>query len=164
MEQTSPPPNVLPFWQDFLTSSGADRAADFYESFFFADSEDVANHLGELVLVGVKRATAALVWGLEAQGKRPPRPGDLSIVTDWAGKPMCIIETTATDVVAFEDVTAEFAATEGEGDKSLEFWRRVHWEFFSRECAQIGREPSAQMPVLCETFTVIYQPPRANAA
>jgi uncharacterized protein YhfF len=131
----------------------------FYESFCFADSEDVANELGNLVLAGVKRATAALVWGLEAEGKRPPRPGDLSIVTDWSGKPLCVIETTGTEVVPFEEVSETFAAAEGEGDKTLQYWRAEHWAYFSRECLQMGREPTAQMPVLCERFKVVYQPP-----
>ena len=164
MQRTSPSPETLPFWQTFLDSAPEYQASRFYESFYFADSEAVANHLAELVLSGVKRATAALVWGLEAEGKAPPRAGDLSIVTDWSGKPICVIETVSTEVAPFEEVTAEFAATEGEGDKTLEYWRKEHWAFFSRECGQIAREPSARMPILCEKFRVVYARPSANAA
>lgn len=164
MKTESPSPALLPFWNEFLASTGRHDDARFYESFYFADSEDVANSLAQLVLAGIKRATGALVWGLEAQAKRPPAPGDLSIVTDWAGTPLCIIETTDTEVVPFEEVTEEFAATEGEGDKSLRYWREEHWAFFGRECSQIGREPSNRMPVLCERFKVVFPPPRAHAA
>lgn len=164
MKPASLPPEVLPFWNAFLASKPAYRDSRFYESFCFADSEAVSEELAALVLSGVKRATAALVWALEAQGKEPPQPGDLSVVTDWSGKPLCVIETQSTEAVAFEEVTAEFAATEGEGDKSLEFWRKEHWLYFSRECNQIGREPTTQMPVLCEKFEVVYQPPNAHAA
>ncbi len=164
MKQAFPPPETLPLWQAFLASKPEYQATRFYESFFFADSEPVANYLAELVLSGVKRATAALVWGLEAEGKDPPRPGDLSIVTDWSGKAVCVIETVSTEVVPFEEVAAEFAAAEGEGDKTLESWRREHWAYVSRECSRIGREPTARMPVLCERFKVVYQPQRANAA
>lgn len=164
MNQASLPPDLLPFWQGFLASAPDYRASRFYESCYFADSEAVADQLGELVLAGVKRATASLLWGLEAQGKDAPKPGDLSIVTNWSGMPLCIIETLSTEVVPFDEVTAEFAATEGEGDKSLAYWRTEHWAFFSRECSQIGRQPTAQMPVLCEKFQVIYRPPRANGA
>jgi uncharacterized protein YhfF len=164
MQQALPSSTLLPFWQEFLASTEGYEEARLYESFYFADSEEVANELGALVLADVKRATAALVWGLEAQGKNPPKPRDLSIVTDWSGKPLCVIETVETEVVPFEEVTDEFAATEGEGDKTLEYWRRVHWAYFSRECQQIGREPTPQMPVLCERFKVLYRPPRENAA
>jgi uncharacterized protein YhfF len=154
---------MLPFWEAFLVSEPGYRASRFYEAFYFADSEPVANQLAELVLAGVKRATAALVWGLEAGGMAAPQPGDLSIVTDWSGKPLCVIETLSAEVVPFENVTAEFAAIEGEGDKSLAYWRQEHWAYYSRECSRIGREPTAQMPVLCEIFRVVYRPPNANA-
>ena len=66
----------------------------------------------------------------------------------------------ATHVPPFEQVTAAFAAIEGEGDGSLEYWRRAHWAYFGRECARVGREPSLAMPVACERFQVIY---RTNA-
>lgn len=59
-----------------------------------------------LVLQGIKRATAASVWALQAEGKQPPKPGDLSIVTDWGGQPLCIIETEAVEIVPFDEVTA----------------------------------------------------------
>ncbi|HEY6510735.1 MAG TPA: ASCH domain-containing protein, partial [Burkholderiaceae bacterium] len=54
-------------------------------------------------------------------------------------------------------VTAEFAATEGEGDGSLAFWRQAHAEYFARECAGIGRTPNGDMPVVCERFAVVYR-------
>lgn len=163
-DKASPTPDLLQFWQAFLAATGRQDDVAFYEAFYFADSEEDANSLGQLVLAGVKRATAALVWGLEVEAKRPPAPGDLSIVTDWSGRPLCVIETTATAVVPFEEVTEEFAATEGEGDKSLRYWREVHWDFFSRECGQIGREPSLRMPVLCERFSVVYPLHSTDAA
>jgi len=98
------------------------------------------------------------VWSFEQDGKAPPKPGDLSVVTNWEGQPLCVIETTAVTVVAFDQVDEDFAATEGEGDGSLAYWRKAHWDYFTRECARIGRKPSADMPVLCERFKVVYRP------
>ncbi len=129
----------------------------FYESFHFDDNEPSANELANLVLAGVKRATAGLAWSFEAAGKSPPKSGDLSIVTDWTGQPLCVIETVAVEILPFEEVSEEFAAAEGEGDGSLSSWRRAHWAYFGRECARIGREASATMPVVCERFSVIYR-------
>jgi len=110
------------------------------------------------VLDGRKRATAGLLWAFEVERKPLPRPGDLSVVTRWSGQPLCVIETLAVDLVPFDDVTAEFAATEGEGDGSLAFWRQGHTEYFARECARIGRVPSGSMPIVCERFVVVYAP------
>ncbi len=153
----SVPPSIAKFWQDFCAQVGEDRSAQFFEAFHFDDNELSANALAELVLSGVKRATAGLVWSNESKGASLPEPGTLSVVTDWGGKPVCVIETLGVEVVPFEQVSAEFAATEGEGDASLEYWRRVHWASFGRACARIGREPSQIMPVACERFKVIYK-------
>ena len=73
---------------------------------------------------------------------------------------MCIIETNVVTVVPFEEVPEDFAAAEGEGDKSLRYWREAHWAYFGRECQRIGKELSLRMPVVCERFAVVY--PRAD--
>ena len=151
------PPSIVDFWRGFCGAIGEDRSARFYEAFHFDDNEPSANALAELVVAGVKRATAGLVWSFESRGIAPPKPGDLSVVTNWDGNPLCVIETVAVEVVAFGQITAEFAATEGEGDGSLEYWRRAHWASFGRACARIGREPTQFMPVACERFNVIYK-------
>jgi len=150
--------NLQHFWNAFASASGEPDDSRFLEAFTFGDSESLADELSELVLRGTKRATAASLWVLEVEGGRPPKPGDLSIVINWSGRPLCVIETEAVQIVPFCDVTAEFAAIEGEGDLSLSFWRAGHTEFFTRECNRIGRTFEQTMPVVCERFRVVYQP------
>jgi uncharacterized protein YhfF len=151
------PPHLVPFWKKFAERArGADEGR-FYEAFFFGDSEELANELAELVLRGTKRATAGALWSYEAQGKHLPQPGDLSIVTNWSGEPLGVIETQSVEVVPFREVTAEFAATEGEGDGSLLFWREAHKEAFTRECTRLGKAFSENMLVACEHFTLVYR-------
>lgn len=151
------PSHVARFWQTFCAEAGQDHSSRFLEAFHFDDNEADANALTALVLAGIKQATASLVWSLEHDGRAPPRPGDLSVVTYWDGTPACVIETLSVDVMPFEQVSAEFAAVEGEGDGSLDYWRWVHWAYFGRECARLGREPSQHMPVACERFRVVYR-------
>ena len=150
------PPTDRPFWAGFEAAAGRGAAARFYESFHFGDSEALANELAALVVAGTKRATASLLWSYEADCKALPKPGHLSIVERWGGEPVCVIETVSVEVLPFEQVGTEFAATEGEGDGSLEYWRTGHWAYFGRECARIGKAPSASMLVVCESFKVIY--------
>jgi uncharacterized protein YhfF len=152
------PANLQCFWSAFACAKGELDDSRFLEAFSFGDNESLANELAELVLRGVKRATAGSLWALQAEGKRPPKRGDLSIVTNWGGQPLCVIETEAVQIVPFFEVTAEFAATEGEGDLSLSYWRAAHTEFFTRECSRIGRTFEQTMPVVCERFRVVYQP------
>ncbi len=81
--------------------------------------------------------------------------GDLSIITNWDGEPLCIIETTEVQVKAFNQVDEQHAYDEGEGDRSLAYWRQVHWQVFSAECAALGRKPTEDMPLVCERFRVV---------
>ncbi|MDX2029683.1 MAG: ASCH domain-containing protein [Blastocatellia bacterium] len=150
------PQHLEPFWRSFAAITETPVDGRFYEAFYFGDSETLANELADLVLAGKKRGTAASVWSAESEGKRLPRPGDLSIVINWSGEPLCVIETESVNVAPFNEVQADFAAAEGEGDGSLEFWREAHRRYFSRECLAAGREFSESMLVACERFKVLY--------
>ena len=150
------PANVEAMWSAYARSVGGVDERRFFEAFQFGDSAALADELGQLVLSGSKRATTGSFWSFEAAGKRLPQPGDLSVVTDGQGTPLCVIETTQVDVMPFDDVSAEFAAVEGEGDGSLSFWRQAHIAYFTRECEGAGRTFSGGMPVSCERFRVVY--------
>jgi uncharacterized protein YhfF len=91
-------------------------------------------------------------------------PIPASIVTTWSGQPLCIIQTRSIEVMPFHAVSAEFAATEGEGDGSLSYWQAAHRDFFGRECARADRAFSEDMLVACECFEVVYCPSSGGAA
>lgn len=150
------PDRVADFWDDFVARSGRGDDTPIYDVFHFDDNETDADQLAALVLSGTKRATASLMW--EYDDEPPPATGDLSVVTDWSGRPMCVIETTSVEVVPFEEVDADFAAAEGEGDGSLRHWRAAHEAYFGRVCERIGRQPSPRMEVVCERFRVVFVP------
>jgi uncharacterized protein YhfF len=151
------PPSIHAFWRAFTSTIGHDPSDRFYEAFHFDDNASSADELATLVLAGAKRAGAALVWAFEAERKPVPKPGDLSVVTLFSGKPVCIIETQSIQIVPFSEVDADFAATEGEGDGSLAYWQQAHKAFFRRECQRLGREFSLSAPVVCERFAVVYR-------
>jgi uncharacterized protein YhfF len=151
------PARHLAFWQAFARTRATDPTPRFLEAFHFDDNQPSADELAALVLSGRKRATAGLLWAHDAETRPLPRPGDLSIVTNFSGDALCVIETRQVDVVPFDQVSAEFAATEGEGDGSLAYWRRAHEAFFGRECRRLGRQPAPDMPVVCERFEVVYR-------
>lgn len=156
------PQRIRRFWDEFQASISYDASPLFYEAFHFDDNERTANALGALVLSGRKRATAGLLWTNEVTNKPLPTIGALSVVTDWHDTPLCVIQSTHVEIVPFDSVSDSFAASEGEGDKTLRYWREAHWRFFSRECQRIGREPNPQMPVVCEQFTVVYPAERGQ--
>jgi uncharacterized protein YhfF len=149
------------FWQEYLATlpEGKREAFKMPEAWAFGDNAGLADELGELVVAGIKTATASLLWEYEAEGSQIPKPGDLSIILDGNGSPICLIETVAVEVRPFNRVGEQFAFDEGEGDRTLEFWRDAHWRFFTRTCQEIGREPTQDMPVVCERFKLMWPDP-----
>lgn len=85
-----------------------------------------------------------------------PIIGQQYIVTDWAGKACAVIETTKVEQVPYNQITPEFAATEGEGDKSLKYWKEVHEAYYRREMESMGASFSEDMIIVCEYFKTIF--------
>jgi uncharacterized protein YhfF len=110
-----------------------------------------------LISAGTKTATCSALWEYEAKGESLPETGLKTIVLDGNGDPRCIVETTEVEVWPYDKVDARFACEEGEGDRSLEYWREAHWRFFSRTLPNIGKEPAADTPLVCERFRVVYK-------
>lgn len=148
--------SVKAMWSRFQQAHPELAEGRGYTAWHFCDNEQDANELAQLVLEGRKRATAGSLWAYEAEQEALPEPGDLSIVIDWAGEAVCIIRTLAVEVTPFDSVSAEFAATEGEGDCSLEYWRDGHQRYFTRELESLGMQFEPTMPVVCERFEVVF--------
>ena len=144
------------FWQKFLAASGRDSSTPCYDYFHFCLDEKSANELLELVLAGKKRATAGSLPSYEREGVRSPQAGDLSILTDFDGKPHCVIRTTAVTVLPFRGMTYEICKREGEDD-SLDSWRANHIRFFTEEGRLLGYAFSENMPVVFEDFEIVFQ-------
>ena len=146
------------FWQDYLDTLPEDsRVCDErYVAEGWGDSPQMADALGALIADGTKTATCSALWEYEAEGEPLPETGLKTIVLNGNGDPLCIIETTEVEVRPYEEVDAQFAYEEGEGDRSLEYWREAHWRFFARTLPSVGKEPTVDIPLVCERFRVIY--------
>ena len=149
---------IQEYWASFIRTASleTDAAEARYQAWSFGNTPEMADHLGDLVRQGVKTATAGLVWSYEADNEPDPAVGEYSIILDSQGLPICIIQTTQLYVVPFDEVDEEQAYLEGEGDRTLAYWRKVHWIFFEDECRKINRMPDPKMPVLCERFTLVH--------
>ncbi|MFA0080570.1 ASCH domain-containing protein [Vibrio breoganii] len=138
-----------------LPSDIANKYTSFSVDYFCADEYN-ANLCAQLILRGEKRASCSMEYWYSHEGEAMPAVGHLQVVTDWQGEPICIIEITSVDTCKYCDVSAEFAALEGEGDKSLEWWREAHWKFFSLESQELGIAPTPEMLLVLERFKVVY--------
>jgi uncharacterized protein YhfF len=108
-----------------------------------------------LVLSGDKHATTSL-FAAYAHDREPlPQAGRRSLVRDGQNRDIAIIEVTRVERRPYCDVDATYAAIEGEGDKTLAHWQRVHWAYFTSECARVGVSLSPQIEVVLEYFSVV---------
>ena len=124
-----------------------------YDAWAFGEAAD---KLAALVKAGIKTATCSAYDLYEAEGEDLPLPGDTSVILDSSDEAVCIVRTTRVYVVPFDRVSAEHAFKEGEGDRSLEYWREVHESFLKEELSSIGRSFDGSTRVVCEEFEVIY--------
>ena len=127
-------------------------AADRYAgavTFAFGDSPELADELLALVLSGKKTATCGALR--DYGGDEPvPEVGRRDVVLDGQGRRAAVIETVEAIHRRFDEVDAEFAAAEGEGDLSYEYWRKAHEAYFARNG---GFSPD--MILVCERFRVV---------
>ena len=113
--------------------------------FAFGDSPRLADELLELVLAGVKTATCST-----EDEPNISTPGERWVVLDGGGHPRCVIESTEVTYRRFGDVDTAFAHDEGEGDRSLSYWRQAHSNYFGR----LGKF-SEDMMLMCERFRLV---------
>ena len=138
-------------WAEFAARHGLSGIE--YEAWSFGDD---AGTLARLVLEGVKTATASAFPLYGPEGEPLPEAGEYSVILDGREEAVCVILTERVEVVPFQDVGADHAFREGEGDRSLACWRTVHERFFTEELARAGLSFRQDMPVVCETFRKVW--------
>jgi uncharacterized protein YhfF len=150
---------VKSYWDQFLASLPPDSPyhAKTYVAEGWGDSPRLADELGALIAQGRKTATCSALWEWEAEGNPIPQVGLITIALNGRGEPLCIVETVEVTIRKYNEVDADFAREEGEGDLSLSYWREAHKNYFSRVRRKIGKEFSEEMPLICERFRVIHK-------
>ena len=114
------------------------------------------DQLADLVLKREKSATASAYDLYQIDGEPIPQAGTFDVILDGQGQAVCIIKVTKVTVVPFNQVSAEHAFKEGEGDKSLAYWRQVHEELFTEWMAEAGLAFSEETGVVLEEFCKVY--------
>lgn len=113
--------------------------------------------LAHLVVIGEKTATVSAYPLYKLENEPLPKVGAYSVVLDSNDNGICVIQTRKVTVVPFCEVTAEHAYKEGEGDKSLDYWREVHKKFFAECLNEVGLKFTSDMKVVCEEFSVVFK-------
>ncbi len=142
------------FWEACCRATG--REGPCPQVTCFGESGAMQDELCGLVLAGVKRGTASLARWYGPGREISPKVGELRVVVDGGGTPRCVIEILQVEERRFCDVDDGFAAMEGEGDGSLDYWRREHERFFAAALAAEREAFSTQIEVVLERFRVVW--------
>ena len=137
-------------WQAYSALAPDETRGKSYEAWAFGTDPD---ELAALVLSGKKTATASAWPEYEDEGLSMPEPGGYNIILNTAGEAVCIIRDTQFTRVPFNEMTERQAFKEGEGDRSLAYWKKVHTEAFTRH---IGSRFNPEMLVVCQEFEKVY--------
>jgi uncharacterized protein YhfF len=143
-------------WSDFLDANpDIDRSAA-YQTWYFSNNSASARELAELVISLKKTATASQVSVNEIEPEKAPIDDGYSVITSFEGEPLCVIKTIEIRHVPFNDVDAQFAFDEGEGDQTLHDWLKAHSEYFTREAKVYDVEFDDTSLICCERFQLLY--------
>ncbi|MBR1708265.1 MAG: ASCH domain-containing protein [Clostridia bacterium] len=111
--------------------------------------------LAKLVRAGEKTATCSALVFYRLENEALPKVGEYNIILDSEKNAVCITKTTNVFVTTFDAVSETHAFKEGEGDRSLEYWRKAHREFFFEELKTINQLFDEKMELVCEEFEVV---------
>ena len=141
-------------WNTFAAAH-PEAAEAAYEVWCYGS--DAADELARLTADGIKTATASAYPLYELEQEELPRAGEYNVILLTDGTALCITKTTKVSLVPYRNVSADHAYREGEGDRSLSYWRKVHEAFFTEELAFVGLTFSENMTVVCEEFEVVFR-------
>lgn len=145
---------VKEFWNKFCDEKKLSKDVK-YEAWGVGNTKEMADELAELVNSNVKTATTS-AYELYESGEHVPQVGEYNIILDGSGYPVCITQTKVVYIMPYYLITPEHAWHEGEGDRSYEYWRKVHDDFFYHEYKSMGKKFYEQAPMVCEVFEKIF--------
>lgn len=139
-------------WKLFSERNGIKNKE--HEAWAFGDDSD---KLADLTVKGIKTATCSAYCWYENGEEELPKVGEYSVILNSKDDAVCVIKTNKVYIEQFKNISSEHAYKEGEGDRSLEYWRQVHRNFFTKELIEIGKKFSEDMELVCEEFEVVFK-------
>lgn len=146
----------LEFWNKYLSTLD-EKPKNLSVRANMAGNSELANKLLNLYLIGHKTAGSGLVKDYENCNEQLPKVGEFWIILDSNSNPKCIVKTIKVEINTFEQVPVSIAIAEGEGDLSLDYWRKVHKVYFSPFLRDLGIDNIETAKIVTEHFEVVYK-------
>jgi uncharacterized protein YhfF len=149
--------SVRELWSQFKAEKNV--LHDRYDVWAFGNSPQMADELLELVLKGEKVGTSSLhlLYDLGLEEEQMPAVGSYSVVLDGKDQAQAIIRTKVVDILPYSQISEVHGYLEGEGDRTLGYWREVHQPFFEQELKEYQRTFSEDLLIVYELFELVYR-------
>ena len=131
------------------------KSAKLQSSFQFGVAAD---ELASLVLEETKTATAS-VYELYEKDEPLPEEDAYDVILDSREEAVCVIQNDSVKLEEYLAVSERHAYEEGEGDRSLAYWRSLHEPFFKEEYKGMGKTfDKTRAKIVLEKFHLVYRP------
>ncbi|MBO0421295.1 ASCH domain-containing protein [Enterococcus plantarum] len=149
--------SVVALWTQFKNQYGITH--DEYQAWAFGNSSKMADELLAHVLRKEKTGTSSLhlLYEQGFEGEKLPEVGDYSVLLDGNDQAQAIICTRVVDILPYSQISEVHGYLEGEGDRTLQYWRNVHQPFFEQELQVYGLPFSEDMLIVYELFELVFQ-------
>ena len=144
-------------WHEFCVSKGIAEDTP-YEAWAFCGGGPAGDELAALVLKGIKFGTASALddYIYEDDLDELPKVGDYSVILLDNDEAVCVIRDYDVYTRPFGEVSHFHGYSEGEDDRTLDAWRRIHTEAFGPDLKEIGYPLTNDSKIVCEKFSVEY--------
>lgn len=144
-------------WHEFCVSKGIAEDTP-YEAWAFCGGGPTGDELATLVLKGIKFGTASALddYIYEDALDELPKVGDYSVILLDNNEAVCVIRDYDVYTRPFGEVSHFHGYSEGEDERTLDAWRRIHTEAFGPDLKEIGYPLTNASKIVCEKFTVEY--------
>ena len=141
-------------WNEFCEKNRVSREEP-HTAWAFCGGGPAADELLELVLEGKKFGTASIYEDYLREGEPLPGDREYSVVLDSKGEAACVVRNFEVKVEPFYRVSEYHGYSEGDGERNLTAWRRIHENYWRPDFENLQLDPQT-CRVVEEKFTVEY--------
>lgn len=146
------------YWDKFISSlSPCLHPVNPNVTASFAGNKEITDELLNLYLIGKKTAGSSVVEDFLSAGDELPQVGNYWIFLNSNEEPSCILKTVDIKIHKFNEVPEEVAVAEGEGDLTLEYWRKVHSDLYTPFLKTWGLNDIHDATIITEFFEIVYR-------
>jgi uncharacterized protein YhfF len=129
--------------------------ARYFLPMSIGSTPETADAGAALILNGTKTLTSSPFW--DYPDGKIPFVGALGVLLDGSQRPRGIVETTRVEIMPFGSITEEMARAYGEGERTVEWWRRVMGAFYRASAARHDATLTDETPHIWEWFTLVHR-------